>query len=97
VVLEVDYTQQHWSHEAMRRSRNGATISNQLAGLLTFIEMGLLMERVLLFLFSNPENTLRSEVRIFVVEFLQQLHAVSRESKKIFQRDVVLKWHYELC
>jgi hypothetical protein len=93
VVLGVDYTQQHWLPEEMHRSQSGTMTLNQHAVPLTCIEMGLSMERVLLFLFSNQENTLRSEVRRFVVEFLRQLHAVNREDKRTFRLAVVLKWH----
>ena len=89
----VDYTQQHWLPEEMRRSQSGTMTLNQHAGPLTCIEMGLSMERVLPFLFSNQENTLRSEVRRFVVEFLRQLHAVNRENKRTSRLAVVLKWH----
>ena len=76
---------------------SGARTLNQHVGPLTFIEMGLSMERAPLFLFSNHESTLRSEMHIFVAEFLQQLHAVNQESKRIFQRDAALKWRYGLC
>ena len=97
MVPEVDYTQLHWLPEEMRHSQSGAMTLNQHAGPLTCIEMGLSMERVPPYLFSNQENMPRSVARRFVVEFLQLLHAVNHENKRTFLQDAVSKWRYEQC
>jgi hypothetical protein len=50
------------------------------------------MAKVLLCLSLNQENMPKNEAVTSAVEFSRPLLAVNRESRRIFQLDVVLKW-----